>query len=134
MNTMKVPGGYYIGVDGKPHDANGNPIPEIKTPVIEETKEEGGEGAPTDDENKAEEVQPKKTPAQRKGKAKGGPVAPGTTFIVGEGQKDEITTQADLDAAFKADFARMTGLAEDDHPQYISDKKKQETSTDEGQA
>ena len=21
-----IPGGYYIGTDGKPHDANGNPI------------------------------------------------------------------------------------------------------------
>ena len=25
-----IPGGYYIGADGKPHDANGNPIQETK--------------------------------------------------------------------------------------------------------
>ena len=22
-----IPGGYYIGTDGKPHDAHGNPLP-----------------------------------------------------------------------------------------------------------
>lgn len=27
-----IPGGYYIGADGKPHDANGNPIPVIDAP------------------------------------------------------------------------------------------------------
>ncbi len=23
-----VPGGYYLGVDGRPHDAEGNPLPQ----------------------------------------------------------------------------------------------------------
>ena len=26
LDEAKVPGGYYLGADGQPHDANGNPI------------------------------------------------------------------------------------------------------------
>ncbi len=30
-----IPGGYYIGVDGRPHDAFGNPVPERPQPEPE---------------------------------------------------------------------------------------------------
>ncbi len=34
-NSNTIPGGYYIGTDGKPHDAHGNPIPERKAVAVE---------------------------------------------------------------------------------------------------
>ncbi len=40
MSTT-VPGGYYLGTDGKPHDADGRPLPvrEEPKPEAEQTPE-----------------------------------------------------------------------------------------------
>lgn len=36
-----IPGGYYLGTDGKPHDANGKPLPvRVLTPPVEVVKDD----------------------------------------------------------------------------------------------
>lgn len=50
-HTTTIPGGYYIGTDGKPHDANGNPITqEVRTAKKEKTVEAQESPAPQGEE------------------------------------------------------------------------------------
>ena len=62
-----IPGGYYIGVDGTPHDANGNPLPVI--PDIDQIIETAETPAQAE-----EAVQEEAAPVKAKSKKKSGVV------------------------------------------------------------
>lgn len=42
-----IPGGYYLGADGEPHDANGKKIPKKSESALESEKEKASSAAET---------------------------------------------------------------------------------------
>ena len=42
-----IPGGYYLGSDGQPHDANGKPLPKKSESAVKAEAEKATEAAAT---------------------------------------------------------------------------------------